>query len=358
MSDNSVRLDSDDGLHPISIIRDLDHPNIRSSEKAVLWAMASQLNLPKGRDTIFSSMSTIAKNAGMDESAARRIVNWFVAVGVLVEVEGPYRSKCRKVDFERLVSLPTDGKRVRGVHVSAALDVVQGDQDQDTQYCTSAPLDHGAPTQDVGAPIRVLVPPDRDVGAPKNDFKNKRRTNEEQFPARVPRRSRTVNGATLGLDFGPVDPPTLAPIPEPLPVRPETLPPSPVALPVETTNPPPKGKGKAGKKADGGTERASRWPDGFGLDAEMVEYAIKRGMNGPAMVADEFERFENYHKSKGSKFVSWKLAFYNWVRNWEDRSRKNAPYQNQKKRVSSAQIEPDASYWENRAGDTMEDLGS
>jgi hypothetical protein len=93
--------------------------------------------------------------------------------------------------------------------------------------------------------------------------------------------------------------------------------------------------------------RSTQWPDGLVLTAEMIAYAVNRGMAGATQVADEFERFENYHKSKGSKFADWKLAFYNWVRNWEERRNKSMrPAFPQQTRMSTMQTEPGV--WDRR----------
>jgi hypothetical protein len=176
---------------------------------------------------------------------------------------------------------------------------------------------------------------------------------------------RAHGGALAGSGLGPLfesqapttNPQTSLPIPDAHHARPEPSGHPDGSLPVNGSIPPPKGKEKASKKqASPATDRASRWPDDFVLDAEMVAYAINRGMVGPGQVADEFERFENYHKSKGNKFVNWKLAFYNWVRNWEERKNKSTPFGKQNR--SFVQVEADDSFFTNRDNELAEDYGS
>lgn len=248
MSEYLTHPESERSIHPVSIIRDVDHPAIRSTEKAVLWALASQLNLPKGRDTVYSSMATIAKHAGLEESGARRVMNWLVQVGIVLEVEGPYRAKSRQIDLARLVSLPTDLRRSRVDVVLPALDSVQGTLDVVTPSEATAPMDDVHPPLDSVPPTLDDVHPVRDVVQPKNDSKNKTRTIRRTISATVPARGLAPIGSVLVLNFGQSDPPTPVTITATPAARPETSKASVESLPVDDSNPPPKGKGKASKR--------------------------------------------------------------------------------------------------------------
>ena len=52
---------------------------------------------------------------------------------------------------------------------------------------------------------------------------------------------------------------------------------------------------------------------GFILDDVAIAYYLQKIPGGN--VTEEFERFVNYHESKGSKFASWIAAWRNWVLN-------------------------------------------
>jgi hypothetical protein len=94
---------------PTHIIRDLRHPAIGASEKAILYSLADRMRV--STDGVWPTMQTIAGDAGLCESACRRIVRWLAANGVIVETVDAYRGKVRRIDFERLAALPTDAAR-------------------------------------------------------------------------------------------------------------------------------------------------------------------------------------------------------------------------------------------------------
>jgi predicted transcriptional regulator len=59
-------------------------------------------------------------------------------------------------------------------------------------------------------------------------------------------------------------------------------------------------------------ERATRWPEDFKLTEELRSYAVEHGI-AITEVPHEWERFENNHRSKGSKFIDWNRSWYTWV---------------------------------------------
>lgn len=155
------------------------------------------------------------------------------------------------------------------------------------------------------------------MGITVNPEGPKKEPEKEPEKAQSAREARTGGGAVLTLDFGTSQPAFAATEPD--------------AREVVSARKPIRMR----KTTDA---RATRWPEGFELDAEMIAYATDRGMGGPKQAADEFERFRNYHQSKGSKFVVWNLAWYTWVRNWEDRRNRGSPPQ-RRDRMTSMQSE-------------------
>lgn len=82
------------------------------------------------------------------------------------------------------------------------------------------------------------------------------------------------------------------------------------------------GKGKEGAPLERATKRATPFLDGFELDAEMIAFANEYGVKP----VEEFARFRDHHKAKGSAFKDWKAAWRTWVRNAvEFRKTKHAP---------------------------------
>lgn len=59
-------------------------------------------------------------------------------------------------------------------------------------------------------------------------------------------------------------------------------------------------------------QKATQWPKGLELTDAMVDWANNRGLLN---AAEEWEAFEDYHKSKGTKFVDWERAWHTWIRN-------------------------------------------
>lgn len=56
--------------------------------------------------------------------------------------------------------------------------------------------------------------------------------------------------------------------------------------------------------------RAKPFLDEFELDADMIVFANERGVDP----VEEFARFSDHHKAKGTRFVNWKSAWRTWVR--------------------------------------------
>jgi hypothetical protein len=267
---------------PTHIIRDLRHPALHGEEKGVFFAMADRLQSTDG--LVWASIGTIAQDAGVSTKTAQRVITWAVSVGVLaVVVEGGRRSY--RFDFERLRMLPADVNRNRRALPKMGPSVPSGGP----TVPPSSPASTGLTVPDVGLSVLDLgptVPQSRTHGPTKVQEKD---TKKELLKDSAREAPRDASG---------------------------------LAAPKKRTPDP----------------RASRWPDDFELDAEMIAYATDRGMNGPKHAADEFERFKNYHQSKGSKFVVWKLAWYTWVRNWDDRRNRGAPGQ-RPTRMTSMQSE-------------------
>jgi Helix-turn-helix domain len=57
------------------------------------------------------------------------------------------------------------------------------------------------------------------------------------------------------------------------------------------------------------------WPDGFHLGDEQAKDAESKARWDLSRAFAEFERFENYHRGKGSMFADWKAAWRMWVMN-------------------------------------------
>lgn len=74
------------------------------------------------------------------------------------------------------------------------------------------------------------------------------------------------------------------------------------------TRQPEKAKAIAAKPA---AKRATPFFEGFSLDAEMIAFANERGVDPQ----EEFDKFRDHHKAKGSVFKDWPAAFRTWVRN-------------------------------------------
>jgi hypothetical protein len=339
--------------YPTHLIRRIRHHAFGVEEKAVLMNLADRMRSVS--DIVWPSVETIASDCGMSERAARYVIGWLVSVGALVEVQDGRRTRSFRIDFERLERLPehlpSRSRNLKDRHqVPPILHNVHPDRHAVQELPTGTACTHGG-TREQGD--RHGVHPRPAPGAPEGLSEGtKKEPEKEQFTARVPRRLSRSSGSTLGLDFGQANPSTATPLPVTPATCHETV--RPIGDDMNAGSSAPPVKGNVGAKSKGASKvtkhgaddvapkqtRATQWPDDFGLTAEMIAYAVNRGMTGPAHVADEFERFENHHKSKGNKFVDWKLAFYNWVRNWEERKNRNAPTRSQS-RMSTMQTEAD-----------------
>ncbi len=56
-------------------------------------------------------------------------------------------------------------------------------------------------------------------------------------------------------------------------------------------------------------------PVNFCVTEKHREYARQNNLPSPD---EEFEKFKNHHVGKGTKWIDWDLAFYNWLRNAKD----------------------------------------
>lgn len=71
--------------------------------------------------------------------------------------------------------------------------------------------------------------------------------------------------------------------------------------------------GKTAKEKPAKVKRVNtQWPDGFRLDDELRSYAESKGILKSSEV---WEKFENYHRAKGSTFRDWRAAWRTWVAN-------------------------------------------
>jgi hypothetical protein len=86
-------------------------------------------------------------------------------------------------------------------------------------------------------------------------------------------------------------------------------------------------RGDAPKKQkrirSGMRRRQTLWPDGLHLTDSLAELASDKAGWDHGRAFAEFERFENYHRSKGSVFADWEAAWRTWVSNGQryDRER-------------------------------------
>jgi hypothetical protein len=71
------------------------------------------------------------------------------------------------------------------------------------------------------------------------------------------------------------------------------------------------GKGRE-RKGEGTRKRATSLPESLTLTEQHRQYAEAQGLVGPA---EQFERFLDHHRAKGSVFVDWDAAWRTWVRN-------------------------------------------
>jgi hypothetical protein len=57
------------------------------------------------------------------------------------------------------------------------------------------------------------------------------------------------------------------------------------------------------------------WPDGFFLDDDLADHAAEKAGWDHGRAFEEFSRFENHHRAKGSIFADWRAAWRTWVSN-------------------------------------------
>jgi hypothetical protein len=79
-------------------------------------------------------------------------------------------------------------------------------------------------------------------------------------------------------------------------------------------------EGVAPQRSNGNRSRGRRrpstaWPDGFHLDDDLADHAVQKAGWDHGRAFAEFERFENYHRSKGSVFANWRSAWRTWILN-------------------------------------------
>jgi hypothetical protein len=72
---------------------------------------------------------------------------------------------------------------------------------------------------------------------------------------------------------------------------------------------------KRGTRSRSMRRRQTLWPDGFHLTDAMADLAADKAGWDQGRAFAEFERFENYHRSKGSAFADWEAAWRTWVSN-------------------------------------------
>lgn len=67
----------------------------------------------------------------------------------------------------------------------------------------------------------------------------------------------------------------------------------------------------ASKKGEGRL-RGTRLPADFSLTEDRKQYALDKGLLN---VKEEFERFQDHHRAKGTVFLDWDAGWRTWVRN-------------------------------------------
>lgn len=357
--------------YPTHLIRRIRHKAFGAEERIVLFVLADRMK--NTTDVVWPSVETIASDCGMSERAVRYVIGWLVSIGALVEFDDGRRTRTFRIDFELLERVPEHmPPRSRPkidrhpVHPSRH-DVhpdrhpVQDDQTgtRCTQGCTVEQGDRH--------PVHLRPAP----GAPKG-FREGTKKEPEKEPnsARVPRRANGSSGANLGWDFGQADSSNPTTNPAPPPTRPEAFAPVPDALPVEDPDPPSKDKWKAVKNAavklTEDQARAHTATIEFWSDTYLKEKGERPIINGRDIkTIDDILKMVGWDSDKACRLISNAFT-YPWFREKlatvgeikTNPSRYQVPNVSEKKRVSSAQVEPDASFWENRNSNEMEDLYS
>jgi hypothetical protein len=69
----------------------------------------------------------------------------------------------------------------------------------------------------------------------------------------------------------------------------------------------------AKKTTNGNAKRGTQLPRTFALTGDMRRWAKETFGAGPPL-AEEFQRFCDYHRARGSVFRDWEAAWRNWMR--------------------------------------------
>jgi Helix-turn-helix domain len=77
-------------------------------------------------------------------------------------------------------------------------------------------------------------------------------------------------------------------------------------------HPPPK---SGGTRSSGRRRPQTPWPKDLVLCDDMSEHAAQKAAWTYARTVDEFDKFRNYHQSKGTVFADWNAAWRTWVTN-------------------------------------------
>ena len=287
---------------PTHIIRDSRHPALGGEEKLVLIMLADRL------PNITPSIQTIADDCGISRKTASRVIAWLMSVGIVVESKDAGH-RAFTLDLDQLQTLPCDAardtKRVGPTVPSMSPTVPPvGPADHVTQ--AAEPLPMGPPVQVVGPTV-----PEHGTHGPTKVQDKVQRRNKGESAGRAPA-AQVGQVGDLFLKFErPVDFSTVESAIRSVDVGSgEALGASVDVLPVQA----PKPAKKAPKRAKDGTE----WPEDFCLDADLVAFAVSKGMSGPVQAAEQFEKFKNRNLSKGQKYKDWRAAWRTWCCNFRD----------------------------------------
>lgn len=354
--------------YPTHWIRRIRHKAFGAEERIVLFVLADRMKTTS--DVVWPSVETIASDCGMSERAVRYVIGWLVSIGALVELDDGRRTRSFRIDFELLDRVPENipsRSRPKGDRhpVHPTLHDVHPDRHAEYGTSTGTRCTPGGTTEQGD---RHPVHPRPAPGAPKGFSEGTMKEPvKEPISARVPRRGNGAGGGTLGLDSGQSSPSNETAIPAPLSARPETLEAGPIALPVETPTPPQKGKGKVRKERGGKLTEEQALAHTATIDFWSDTYLKEKGerpiINGRDIkTIDDILKMVNWNSEKVCRLITNAFT-YPWFREKlatvgeikANPSRYQVPMTVEKKRVSSAQVEPDASFW---ARTEMDDLGS
>jgi hypothetical protein len=78
-------------------------------------------------------------------------------------------------------------------------------------------------------------------------------------------------------------------------------------------------EGTQAKKQPGGSgvrkgKKRTVMPNGYTITADLLRFAEEHGWDS-SRAKDEFDRFADYHRAKGSVFADWDASWRTWVRN-------------------------------------------